>query len=173
MKLHCELTDLKGKRYRPGDDVPWVYIYPFFLVHMLGFGGMTFYTAYAGDGSNAMVGLAIALITAPIYLIFYRAIFGRDEVRWIFINSALGILGIAAEVRWLLSLAGKQLDDYPAIAHVGPFMFYVMYTFLLRHAALDLADARGNAELKTKVERHYVLISVLVYCGTLLIRWVL
>jgi hypothetical protein len=173
VKLHCEFTHLNGKTYLPGDDVPWVYIYPFFLFQMLGFGGPTFYFAYAGDGSDAMIGLAVALISTPIYLIFYRGIFGREEVRWIFINGALGILGIAAEVRWLLSLAGKQFDDYPWIAHIGPFMFYMMCTFLLRHAALDLLDARSKPELTASVERHYVLVSLLVYCGSLLLQWVL
>ena len=170
MKLHSEFTDLNGKTYRPGDDVPWVYVYPLFLVHMLIFGGAAFYLSYAGDGSKAMASLVVALFGVPVYIVFYRGIFGREETRWLFINSALGILGIAAEVGWLLSLAGKQAHDYPAIAHIAPFTYYVMYTFLLRHAALDLARARANPAFTTRIERYDVLVSMLVYGGSLLIQ---
>ena len=173
MRIDFEFTAWNGKTYYRGDDVPSVYIYPFFLVHMLVFGGTTFYLSYRHDGSDAMGGLAVTLISAPIYLILYRGMFGRDEIRWLFINAALGILGIVAEVRWLLSLAGKDLRDYPLIADIGPFTFYVMYTFLLRHAVLDFAGARGDPELTTRVHRHYVLVSVLVYGGSLLLQWAL
>jgi hypothetical protein len=173
VKLHAEFTDLKGRTYRRGDDVPWLYVYPLFLVHMLVFGGLAFHQSYAGDGSNAMGGLAIALLGVPFYIVFYRAIFGREQTMWLFINAALGILGIASEIGWLLSLAGKKLNDYPTIAHIAPFTYYVMYTFLLRHAVLDLAGARDDAPRTRRIERNYVLISVLFYSGSMLIQWVL
>jgi hypothetical protein len=170
VKLRVKFTDWNGRTYLPGEEVPWRYVYPFFLIHMLVFGGTSFYLSYAGDGSEAMTSVVLALLGLPVYLVFYRAMFGREEIRWVFINAALGILGIAAEIGWLLSLSGKQLRDYPVIAHIGPFAYYVVYTFLLRHAAIDLVRARTSPVVTTRVERYYVLISLLWYGGTLLAR---
>jgi len=52
MKLHAPLT-INGKTYQAGEDVSWYSVYPFFLLHMLMFGGSGFLMAYSKDGPPA------------------------------------------------------------------------------------------------------------------------
>jgi hypothetical protein len=162
MKLHGEIT-INGRRYTKGSEVPWQTIYPFFLLHMLAFGGSGFFMAYAADhiplfGIYAHGGIAILVYTG-----FYLIIFGRDEVKWMFINAALGCLGIYTQIDWILSLFGKTISDYPFYLHVIPFLYFILYTFLLRQAVLDLFRARDNEVRKNLVEYGYIILSVLFY----------
>lgn len=138
-------------------------IYPFFMVHMLVFGGSGFLMAYGSK--NVPVGFlylhgGIAIV---VYLVFYVAFFGRDEIRWMLINAALGVFGIYAELDWALSFFGKSLDDYPIYVHVIPFLYYVLYTFLLRQAVLHLAGAREDEVKRKRVNLAYVLLSIAIY----------
>lgn len=162
MKLEGELT-INGKKYGAGDELPWKFIYPFFLVHMLAFGASGFFMAYGG--MEAPVGFLYMHggIAITVYLAFYSSIFGREEVKWMLINAALGIFGIYAEIDWLLSFSGKTLDSYPVYVHVIPFLYYVLYTFLLRQAVLDITGARADAAKKKTVERYYVGLSFATY----------
>ncbi|MGD0248315.1 MAG: hypothetical protein ABSB75_04605 [Candidatus Limnocylindrales bacterium] len=161
MKLHGNIT-INGRTYVSGDDIPWTSVYPFFLLHMLGFGGSGFLLAYGpGIPWPALYlhgGLAIL-----VYTLFYLTIFGRDEVKWMFINGGLGLLGIYSQIDWLLSLFGRRAADYPVYVHVIPFMYVVLYTFLIRHAVLDLFGAREDETKRTRVQYGYVGASVGVY----------
>ena len=47
MKLRSRMS-INGKTYAKGTEVPWYKVYPFFLIHMLMFGGSGFVMAYAG-----------------------------------------------------------------------------------------------------------------------------
>jgi predicted permease len=164
VKLQGELT-INGKVHRAGDELPWTRIYPFFLLHMAMFGGSGFFMAY-GDKSPSVAFLYMhGGIAVFVYLMFYLSIFGREEVKWLLINSALGIFGIYTEIGWLLSLFGRTADQYPWYIHVIPFLYYVLYTFLLRQMVLDLTGARNDPTRKKVVEGGYVAISVAVYAG--------
>ena len=55
MKLHSALT-INGKAYPAGSEIAWYKVYPFFLFHMLMFGGSGFVMAYAADGDAEHVG---------------------------------------------------------------------------------------------------------------------
>lgn len=105
-------------------------------------------------------------IAILVYMIFYLVIFGLDEVKWMFINAGLGLLGIYSQIDWILSLFGKRIGDYPLYVHVTPFLYFVLYTFLLRHAVLDITRARGNEQKKKFVEKLYVVFSVAFYVVT-------
>jgi hypothetical protein len=104
-------------------------------------------------------GIAIA-----IYTVFYLVIFGREEVRWMFINAFLGLLGVYSQIGWLLSLFGKNIGDYPYYVHVIPFLYFVLYAFLLRHAVLDLTQAREDPARKQRMENVYIGLSV-AFCA--------
>jgi hypothetical protein len=160
MKLHAGMT-VNGRSYSKGDEIPGLFVYPFFLVHMLAFGTSGFVLAY----SDAPVlflymhgGIAIF-----VYTIFYLAIFGRDEVKWMFINAGLGIFGIVSQIDWLLSLFGRRVADYPFYVHVIPFLYFVLYTFLIRHALLDLLGARDDDVKRARVQYGYIGASVAFY----------
>jgi len=160
MKLHAGIS-INGRAYSSGDEVPGTFVYPFFLIHMLGFGLAGFAMAYSGVPMEMVYmhgGIAIA-----VYIVFYLAIFGLDEVKWMFINAGLGIFGIISQIDWLLSLFGKRVADYPPYVHVVPVLYFVLYTFLLRHAVLDFLGAREDEAKRRRVEFGYIGASVGVY----------
>ena len=169
MKLHGSLQS-GGKSYAAGDDIAWHQVYPFFLVHMLMFGGSGFLMAYYPSDTPTLFLFLHGGIAIAIYTVFYLAIFGRDEVRWMFINAGLGLLGIWSQIGWILSLFGKDIDDYPLHRHIVPFLYFVLYTFLLRNAVLDLANCREDEDRRRVVDMAYIVVSVAVYAGSLLMR---
>jgi len=167
MKLRSDIR-INGKLHRKGTTIPWYSIYPFFLIHMLMFGLSGFFMAYSSGGPDLSFLYMHGGIAILVYTIFYISIFGVDETRWMFINAALGLLGIYAQIDIILSFFGKQASDYPASVHVIPFLYYILYTFLLYQMVLDVSDARESPEKKRVVERFYIAGSVLVY-GTIFI----
>jgi hypothetical protein len=160
MRLHGSIT-VNGRAYGPGDDISGWTIYPFFLLHMLAFGGSGFAMAYGGAPVGFLFlhgGIAIA-----VYLIFYLSIWGRDEVKWMLINAGLGVFGIMSQIGWLLSLFGRNVSDFAWYVHVIPFLYYVLYTSLLRHAVLDLFGAHDDEAKRSRVEWGYVAFSLATY----------
>jgi hypothetical protein len=162
MKLNTGMK-IGKKNYASGDDVPWYFIYPFFLIHMLAFGGSGFLIAY-GDVNTSVSFLYLhGGFAIVVYTMFYLVFFGRDEVKWMFINAALGLFGIYTQIDWLLSLFGKQIDDYPIHVHVVPFLYFVLYTFLLRQAVLDITHSREDSKRQKRVEYAYIAVLVVIY----------
>jgi len=162
MKLHGELS-VNGKSYKKGDDVHWLCIYPFFFVHMGMFGLSGFFLAYADKESPTFFLFLHGGFAIFIYTIFYKTIFGMESIKWMFINGALGLFGIYSELDWILSLFGTEIGDYPPYTHIIPFLYYILYTFLLRQAFLDFTRSRDDAEKQRRAERKYIIISMVVY----------
>lgn len=162
MKLHGDIT-LNGRMYSKGTDVPWFRVYPFFLFHMLIFGASGFYIAYGVAHPPVLFLFMHGGFAITLYTVFYLVIFGRDEVKWMFINAGLGLLGIYSQIGWLLSLFGRKIGDYPFYVHVIPFLYFVLYTFLIRHAILDLTQSREDASRRKLVENLYIAVSAAVY----------
>lgn len=150
-------------------NYPKRFIYPFFLVHMLAFGLSGFVLAYGSDADVAFLymhgGLAIV-----VYMVFYLVIFGRDRVKWMLINAALGIVGIYSQIGWILGLFGRNASDYPWHVHAIPVLYYVLYTFLLRQLLLDVTRSRDNPARRRLVEIAYVVLSLAVYGLSLWLR---
>ena len=154
---------------KPGTRLPgprekgrW-FIYPFFGTHMLIFGLSGFLMAYVTDGPGVGFLFMHGGIAIAVYLVFYLAIFGPDQVMWMLVNAALGILGIYAQIGWILARFGKRIDDYPWQVHVIPFLYYVLYTFLLRQFLLDVTGSRQDPRRHAFVDGGYVVVSLLVY----------
>ena len=165
MKLAHDLT-YNEKFYPAGEDVPWYYVYPFFLVHILFMGSFGFLSVYLLKEPHLLLIYGFNGFAIFIYTGFYNYLFGLDQVRWMFINALLGIVGIYTQLGWLLSLFGKHIGDYPLRYQVGPFLFFIMYTFLLRHAILDLFNAHSNESKRKIVEFGYVTMSLAVSVGS-------
>jgi hypothetical protein len=162
MKLRSRIS-INKRIYAKGADIPWYVIYPFFLVHMLIFGVSGFVMAYGPKHAPVMFLYAHGGIAMLVYTAFYLSIFGRDEVKWMFINAALGLFGIYSQLGWLLALFGRQIGDYPVQVHVIPFLYFVFYTFLIRHAVIDLTHSREDPGKQKHVEYGYILVSVGIY----------
>ncbi len=162
MKLQGAIT-INGKKYSKGDEVPWKIVYPFFMIHMLAFGLSGFFMAYSPEGPGVFFLYLHGGFAILVYLVFYLTMFGREQVRWMFINAGLGLFGIYAEIGWILDWFGTTLEDYPLHVHVIPFLYYILYTFLLRQALLDISHARDDQQRRRRVERFYIIASVIVY----------
>jgi hypothetical protein len=162
MKLQGTLT-IGNKTYAKGDEVPWFRVYPFFLVHMLMFGGSGFFMAYSTNSAPVIFLYLHGGFAIFVYTIFYHSIFGRDEVKWMFINAFLGLFGLYSQIGWLLSLFGRRIGDYPVYVHVIPFLYFVLYMFLLRQAVMDLTRSRENPQKRRRVENAYIVISLTIY----------
>lgn len=152
-----------------GAALPKRFVYPFFLVHMLMFGLSGFVLAYGAEADVGFLymhgGLAIV-----VYTVLYLAIFGRDAVAWMFINAALGIVGIYSQLGWILGLFGRNVGDYPWYVHLVPALYFVLYTFLLRQMVLDLTRSRDNPQRRRRVEGAYIALSLVIYGISLLLR---
>lgn len=162
IKLRTDI-EITGRTHRKGTELAWYKIYPFFMVHMLAFGLSGFFMAYTEDGPGLFFLYMHGGFAIFVYTVFYLAIFGLDRVKWMFINSALGLLGIYAQIDWILSRFGKKAGDYPVSVHVIPFLYYVLYTFLLYQVVLEITGAHKDERRKRSVEIFYVLLSLLVY----------
>lgn len=160
---------INGKLHKKGSVIPWYSIYPFFLVHMLIFGLSGFFMAYASDAPELSFLYMHGGFAILVYTIFYLTFFGVDQVRWMFINAALGLFGIYAQIDIILSFFGKRAEDFSASVHVIPFLYYVLYTFLLYQMVLDLSGANEDPGRKKTVEAVYVIASLLVY-GVIYLR---
>jgi hypothetical protein len=170
MKLNSEIT-INGRVYPKGSSVPWYTIYPFFLLHMAMFGTSGFFMAYGDNVVPVLFLYAHGGLAIFVYTIFYLSLFGLDEVKWMFINAGLGLLGIYAQIGWILSLFGRKIGDYPIYVHVIPFLYFVLYTFLLRHAVLDITQSREDEQRRKIVEKIYVAVSLAVYLAALYVQW--
>ena len=146
-----------------------LFIYPFFGFHMLMFGLSGFLMAYAVDGPPLGFIYLHGGIAIIVYLAFYLAIFGRDEIKWMGINAALGLFGIYSQIGWILARFDKHIDDYPWYVNITPFLYYVLYTFLLRQFLLDVTCSRDKPARRSLVNHAYVVVSLLVY-GSMLWR---
>lgn len=87
-----------GKGGTRGLKSMWFVVYPFFLIHMFAFGYSGFSMAYADDQPNVMFLFMQGGLAIFVYMQFYFAIFGKEEVKWMFINAGLGILGIYSQI---------------------------------------------------------------------------
>jgi hypothetical protein len=162
VELQGSIT-INGRKYEKGDSVPWYAIYPFFLVHMGMFGFSGFFMAYSEQGAPLPFLYLHGGFACLVYLIFYVTLFGVDRVRWMFINAALGLFGIYAQIDWILALFGRQAGDYSVWQHTIPFLYYVLYTFLLHQMVLDVFKARSDEHRRRRIDGLYIVVSVLVY----------
>ena len=161
MKLHGSFS-MNGKQYAKGDEVPWYTIYPFFAIHMLAFGASGFFMAYGGQVDDIAFLYMHGGVAIFAYSVFYLVVFGVDAVIWMFINAALGLFGIYSQIDWILSRFGKSAEDFAVHVHAIPFLYYVLYTFLLRQAVLDITRSREGSRRKI-VDVLYVVVSLSVY----------
>lgn len=162
MELQGNIT-INGRKYRKGDTIPWYSVYPFFLLHMGMFGASGFFMAYATNGAPLAFLYLHGGFACLVYVLFYVTIFGVDRVRWMFINAALGLFGIYAQIDLILSLFGKRAGDFSAAVHFIPFFYYVLYTFLLHQMVLDFFKARSDEGRRRRIDAMYIVISLVVY----------
>ena len=161
MKL-IKPMQVNGIYWPKGTEVLWSDVYGIFVIHIFVNGIGIFVMAY-NDEPGAVIPLYLfGLFTIPMYLHYYVKIFGFDEIKWMMINGALGGLSVYCQLDLFLSLFGLSVYNYPLFVNVLPASYFVIYTFLLRQAVLDLTEARDDKVKRRRVEFMFVIISVLV-----------
>jgi hypothetical protein len=169
VELQGSIT-INGRHYQKGDRIPWYSVYPFFLVHMAMFGASGFFLAYIDDGPVLLFLYMHGGIACAVYIAFYVVIFGIDRVKWMFINSGLGLFGIYAQIDIILSWFGRSAADFSAAVHFIPFLYYVLYTFLLHQMLLDATHSRSNPRRRQLVDALYIVASIVIY-GSIWLAW--
>ena len=159
MKLH---RDIDMGFYHKGPEVHWVGVYLFFFVHLAIIVPAVFVIAYGERGNVAFLYLFGGFMTF-LYLVFYREIFGIDQLKWMFINASLGLFGIYAEIEWILALFNKQAIDFTWKVHFFPFSLYILSTFLIRQAVLYITGVRDNPHRAKIANIGYVCGSIAIY----------
>jgi len=144
------------------DKAPWLFIYGFFLLHMAMFGSAGFILAYS-DGAKFFINLGFSGFAIAIYSLFYVAIFGIDKVKWLVINSIIGVLAIYSQLGWILEKFGKSVHDFPKHYHIIPGIYFVLYTFLLRRALLHMLRAKEGTKKRALVDSGYVVFTVIYF----------
>jgi len=169
VKINGSMT-IGNRHYSKGDNVPWQSVYPFFLLHMLIFGSSGFFLAYGEKRPDVFFLYAHGGFAILVYTLFYLTMFGRDEVKWMFINALLGLAGIYTQIGWILSLFDKKVADFPMHVHVIPFLYFVLYTFLIRQAVIDATGSREDKARTKRANYGYVAFSVVIYAASYLIE---
>ncbi len=167
IKLHKGIT-INGKNFSAGESVPWFMIYPFFIFHMGIFGASGFFMAYGSDVETSFLFLHGG-IAITVYLVFYWAIFGIETLRWLLIDTVLGVFGIVAQLGWILAIFDKTLADYSIVRHTVPFLYYVLYTFLLHRAVLDFGGGSNDEAKRRTLNWYYVVFSIAIYLVLILV----
>lgn len=162
MRLHGSL-EIGGRHFVKGDYVSPLSIFPFFLLHMLGFGTSGFFIAYFLPASAVPLLYAHGGLAIGIYLIFYLTIFGKETIKWLFINSTLGIFGVLAEIDFLLNQFGKSIYNFPYYISAIPTLYYILYTFLIRQAFLEFSGATEDETKARRAEQLFVGCSVILH----------
>ncbi len=157
MKLRHSIV-LNGRETK---EVSWYVIYPFFLVHMFMFGLSGFSMAYF-SGTPFLFLFFHGGIAITVYVFFYIYIFGVDEVKWMFINAALSLAAMYTQTDWILAIFGRDISRYPFHRHIIPFIYFTLYTFLLRQAFIDLFDAREDDYKRKIAENSFMGTSILL-----------
>jgi hypothetical protein len=160
MRIHGHIT-LGKRRFEPGDEVSALDVYPFFFLFLLVPGAGTFALAYGSETPDVGSAYAVGIFIVCFFLVGYLTIFGRDEVKWMLINAALGIFGIFGQISWVMStFFFKSIDDFPWYVHAMPVLVYVLFTFLVRQALLDLLGGRDNEARARAAATLHVVVSV-------------
>lgn len=155
---------VRGPGFRGGifELVPRRFVYLFFGLHMLMFGLSGFLIAYSGVPDDPMFLWIHGGIAITIYVVFYLVIFGVGEVAWMFVNAALGAMLTFATIDLILAPFGRRAADYPLEVHAIPFLYLVLYTFLMRQAIIDLFGARNDPRRRWLADATFVGSAVMV-----------
>lgn len=138
------------------------FVFIFFLVHMLMFGGSGFALAYATD-SPYLFALMHGGIAILVYIIFYLVIFGIDAIKWMVINSIFGIL----QTHEIINLIGTTFINnynffsYPFYRHIIPATYIILYMFLIRQFINYILKSHKNKNREKYANWFFIVINLI------------
>ena len=163
MKLKTDIS-IGSNTYSKGSYLHWSKVYGFFTVIIALHFWLVFDITYIQQDIVLGFTLCFGIFLPVLYLLAYRSIFGLAEIRWLIVNSIIGIIGVLAELDWVLSyFYDKSLSDFNVFFHIIPCVHYIMFTFVLRQAVIDSFHARYNLKRREYVNLGFTLISTILY----------
>lgn len=145
--------------------IPWfpkAFIYPFFLVHMAAFWYSWFSISYSEPGRLFLFGFIHWWFAIFVYMIFYLAIFWLDKIKDMLIWALIGIMWTIARLEKIIPYRWHEIWDYYRAAHIIPGLYFVMYTFLIKQALIDIISIFHKKHAKKIAEIIYIWIGISV-----------
>ena len=93
------------------------------------FGGSGFIRTYGDNRPDLTYIYRHGGIAIRVYVFFYFAIFGRDEVKRMFLKALFGLLRIGVQVGWLLNLFDRDSSTCPLSVYATRFCFLCCIPF--------------------------------------------
>ena len=93
------------------------------------FGGSGFIRTYGDNRPDLTFIYRHGGIAIRVYVFFYFAIFGRDEVKRMFLKALFGLLRIGVQVGWLLNLFDRDSSTCPLSVYATRFCFFCCIPF--------------------------------------------
>lgn len=116
-----------------------------------------------GLENDQYTGMIISIIGIAICTSVYYIFFKFDNLKWLFKNTLIGIIGIWFELGLILTLMGKDIYDYPFYCHIIPIWFYAIYISVIRINRIDRANARRDKKQKVKIENKITRRTLVVH----------
>ena len=135
------------------------------------FGGSGFIRTYGDNRPDLTYIYRHGGIAITVYVFFYFAIFGRDEVKRMFLNALFGLLRKGVQVGWLLSLFDRESSTCPLSVYVTPFLFFLLYSFLMRRAVLDLINSLDDPARRKTMKKRYNSVTLAVNAVCIAVQW--
>jgi len=136
------------------------------------FGGSGFIRTYGDNRPDLTFIYRHGGIAITVYVFFYFAIFGRDEVKRMFLKALFGLLRIGVQVGWLAVESFRPRQQHlPTKCVCHPFLFFVLYTFLMRRAVLDLINSLDDPARRKTMKKRYNSVTLAVNAVCIAVQW--
>jgi hypothetical protein len=158
---------MKIKIKNPVTTISPIFFYIFFLFHSWIFAISWFMIFYTGQ--MPLFGFLHWWIAIFVYLSLYSAVFWKEEIRNMLIGALIWALQIYSwlELIWSSLINEtwyyKTFASMPLYYHIVPGLYFIMYTFLLKNAMIDLIWARNNPERSNIANWTFYIISLLFF----------
>lgn len=151
--------------YRAGTQLSPLIVYPTIFLQIFLFGAFCFGFAYAGKWPNMGGLVIIGGFGIMFFALFYSALFSLAEIGWMFLNGAIGVLGILSQIDVVLSWFGKSAGDFGFDAHLFPVIYWIMASFVLWQLVLDITRSREDPVRRWWANLAFSLSSLALYAA--------
>lgn len=160
MKIY-RTFDFGDDVFYKGQEVAWYNIYPSMVITFGVWFFVTIGIAYNSEEPIPMV-YYFGGSWAVLFSYFSFCMFGPEALKWLFINIALGSIGVFVQIGWYLAYFGKSFSDYPFGIHAIIALLYILGAFLIRNLFIDMVKAREIKSRQKIADNLYIYLVLLI-----------